>query len=96
MKIIILSRGPANYTTRRLKDVAEARGHEVRIINYGKCYMTVEKGNPVVYYGREKIIDVDAIIPRIAQSYTRLSGNSRCREYIRLQALLPLCVHAIN
>jgi ribosomal protein S6--L-glutamate ligase len=80
MKIIILSRGPANYTTRRLKDVAEARGHEVRIINYGKCYMTVEKGNPVVYYGREKIIDVDAIIPRIAQSYTRY-GSAVVRQF---------------
>ena len=37
MKIVILSKGPANYTTKRLKEVALARGHEVRIINYAKC-----------------------------------------------------------
>jgi ribosomal protein S6--L-glutamate ligase len=49
MKIIILSKGTANYTTRRLKEVAEARGHEVLIVNYAKCYMAIERGNPVVY-----------------------------------------------
>lgn len=71
MKIIILSRGSGNYTTKRLKEEAKARGHEVRIINYAQCYMTIEKGNPVVYY-RGKVLDgYDAIIPRIAQSYTK-------------------------
>ena len=51
MKIAILSKGRNNYTTKRLKEVAEARGHDVRVINYAKCYMTMERGNPVVYYG---------------------------------------------
>ena len=32
MKIAILSNGPGNYSTRRLKEVAKARGHEVKII----------------------------------------------------------------
>jgi ribosomal protein S6--L-glutamate ligase len=80
MKIIILSRGPANYTTRRLKEVAKERGHEVRVVNYGKCYLTVEKGNPVVYYRGEKLENVDAIIPRIAQSYTRY-GSAVVRQF---------------
>jgi len=71
MRIGILSRGAANYTTKRLKEEAEARGHEVKVINYAKCYMAVEKGNPVVYY-KGKVLDTfDAIIPRIAQSYTK-------------------------
>ncbi len=48
-----------------------ARGHEVRIVNYAKCYMTIEKGNPVVYYKGESLSGFDAIIPRIAQSYTK-------------------------
>lgn len=71
MKIAILSKGAANYTTKRLKEEAIARGHEVKIINYAKCYMTIEKGNPVVYYKGKKLDDFDAIIPRIAQSYTK-------------------------
>src|SRR5205814_10225138 len=71
MNIIILSRGSGNYTTKRLKEEAKARGHEVRVINYAECHMTIEKGNPVVYY-RGKVLDgFDAIIPRIAQSYTK-------------------------
>lgn len=80
MRIIILSKGSANYTTKRLREVAEARGHEVRVVNYAKCYMTVEKGNPVVYYKAKKLTDVDAIIPRIAQSYTKY-GSSVVRQF---------------
>jgi ribosomal protein S6--L-glutamate ligase len=71
MNIAILSRGGANYTTRRLKEEALARGHTVKVINYSKCYMTIEKGNPVVYYRGESLDTYDAIIPRIAQSYTK-------------------------
>lgn len=80
MKIVILSRGSLNYTTKRLKDVALARGHEVRVINYAKCYMTVEKGNPVVYYKGEKLEGIDAIIPRIATSYTKY-GSAVVRQF---------------
>jgi len=71
MKIAILSKGAANYSTKRLKEEALKRGHEVRIINYAKCYMTIEKGNPVVYYRGDVLEGFDAIIPRIAQSYTK-------------------------
>ena len=80
MRIVILSKGPKNYTTRRLKEVAEARGHEVRIVNYAKCYMTIEKGNPVVYYKGQKLENIDAIIPRIAQSYTKY-GSAVVRQF---------------
>jgi ribosomal protein S6--L-glutamate ligase len=80
MRIIILSKGSANYTTRRLKETALARGHDVRVVNYAKCYMAVEKGNPVVYYKGEKLIEIDAIIPRIAQSYTKY-GSAVVRQF---------------
>src|SRR6266487_1628089 len=71
MHIAILSRGAANYTTRRLKEEAILRGHTAKVINYSKCYMTIEKGNPVVYYKGEKLEGFDAMVPRIAQSYTK-------------------------
>lgn len=80
MKIVILSKGPANYTTKRLKEVALRRGHEVSIVNYAKCYLTVEKGNPVVYYKGDKMVDIDAIIPRIAQKYT-MYGSAVVRQF---------------
>lgn len=71
MNIAILSRGPGNYTTKRLKEEALARGHEVKVVNYSNCYMTIEKGNPVVYYKGKSLDSFDAIIPRIGQSYTK-------------------------
>lgn len=80
MKIAILSKGPANPTTKRLKEEAVKRGHEVRIINYAKCYVTVEKNNPVVRYNGVALTDFDAIVPRIAQSYTKY-GTAIVRQF---------------
>lgn len=74
MKIVILSRGPGNRSTKRLKEEALARGHEVRIVDYGKCYVSVEQNRPLVRYEGEEITDVDVIIPRIASSLTRYGG----------------------
>jgi ribosomal protein S6--L-glutamate ligase len=71
MNIAILSKGGANYSTRRLKEEALRRGHQVRVVNYAKCYMAIEKGNPIVYYKGKSLDNFDAIIPRIAQSYTK-------------------------
>jgi ribosomal protein S6--L-glutamate ligase len=71
MIIAILSKGSANYTTKRLKEEAIKRGHDVQVVNYAKCYMTIERGNPVVYYKGKVLDDFDAVIPRIAQSYTK-------------------------
>lgn len=74
MKIVILSKGPANYSTRRLKEEAEKAGHEVRIINYAKCYVMVEANHPIVRYNGEEVKDVDVIIPRIASGLTKYGG----------------------
>jgi ribosomal protein S6--L-glutamate ligase len=80
MKIAILSKGPSNYSTTRLKEEAVKRGHEVRVINYAKCYVTLEQNNPVVHYKGEEIREVDAIIPRIAQNLTTY-GSSMVRQF---------------
>lgn len=80
MKIAILSKGPGNYSTRRLKEEAEARGHEVKVINYAKCYVVLERNNPVVRYEGEEIFDFDVIIPRIATNLTKY-GTSIVRQF---------------
>lgn len=80
MIIAILSNGSANYTTRRLKEVAKSRGHKVRVISYSKCYVSIEKDKPVVRYKGETLDHFDAIIPRIAQSYTRY-GTAVVRQF---------------
>jgi ribosomal protein S6--L-glutamate ligase len=80
MKIAILSRGPGNYTTKRLKEEAELRGHTVRIINHTRCYMTIERSNPVVRYEGEDLSDIDVIIPRIGSSVTKY-GTAVVRQF---------------
>ncbi len=80
MNIAILSKGPGNYSTKRLKEEAEARGHNVRIIDYAKCYVTIEQNNPVIRYEGESVGDVDVIIPRIASSYTKY-GTAMVRQF---------------
>lgn len=80
MKIAILSNGGGNYSTKRLKEVAKARGHEVKVVAYGKCYVAVEKDRPVVRYKGESLDHFDAIIPRIAQSYTKY-GTAMVRQF---------------
>ena len=79
MKIAILSNGPGNYSTRRLKEVAQAHGHEVRVIKYRDCYASIEKSNPTVSYGGDDLARFDAIIPRIASSMTRY-GSAIVRQ----------------
>lgn len=80
MNIAILSKGSGNYSTKRLKEEAEARGHNVRIIDHTKCYMTIERSNPVVRYEGEDLSDIDVIIPRIGSSVTKY-GTAVVRQF---------------
>lgn len=71
MKIAILSNGNGNYSTKRLKEEAIKRGHEVKIVKYRDCYASIEQNNPTVSYRGEDLAYFDAIIPRIASYMTR-------------------------
>lgn len=71
MRIAILSNGPGNYSTKRLKEVAISRGHEVDIIKYRDCYSSIERNSPKVSYKGQDLSGYDAIIPRIASYMTR-------------------------
>jgi ribosomal protein S6--L-glutamate ligase len=70
MNIAILSRDPKLYSTRRLKEAGEKRGHKVEIIDHMKCVLVIEKKNPMVWYNGRKLDYFDAIIPRIGASVT--------------------------
>ena len=70
MRVAILSRNPKLYSTRRLKEAGEARGHKVEVIDHMKCVLFIEKKNPVVLYQGKRLDYFDAIIPRIGASVT--------------------------
>jgi ribosomal protein S6--L-glutamate ligase len=69
MKIAILSRNSTLYSTKRLKDAAIARGHEVSVVDYLRCYMDISARRPRVLFRGEEV-NPDAVIPRIGASYT--------------------------
>jgi ribosomal protein S6--L-glutamate ligase len=80
MKIAILSRSPHIYSTRRLVEAAEQRGHEVVIIDHTKCHLIMEKGKPSIRVKGEEVKGVDVIIPRIGASVTSY-GSAVIRHF---------------
>ncbi len=79
MKIGILSRDPKLYSTKRLVEAAEQRGHEVQTVDVLKCYMNITANQPSVHY-KKQILKFDAIIPRIGASVTAY-GTAVLRQF---------------
>ncbi len=80
MKLAVLSREPNNYSNQRLVAACEARGHEVRVIDTLRCYMSIASHRPTIHYKGEALEDVDAIIPRIGSSIT-FYGTAVVRQF---------------
>ena len=72
MKIAILSRSKKIYSTKRLVDAAQERGHSVRVIDHTHCFMDITSERPTVHYRDEEFDSesFDAVIPRIGSSVT--------------------------
>jgi ribosomal protein S6--L-glutamate ligase len=88
MKIAMLARNPDLYSHRRLKEAAEARGHELDIINTLRCYMNIASRRPEIYYNGEKLQRYDAVIPRIGASVT-FYGMAVLRQF-EMMGVYPL------
>ena len=70
MNIFILSRNKNLYSTSRLVEAGNKLGHNVRVVDYMRCYMNITSRKPTIYYGGESLGKVDAVIPRIGASNT--------------------------
>lgn len=88
MKIAILSRNPELYSTRRLVEAAEARGHEVRVLDVLRCYMNITSHKPSIHYRGEDLVGYDAVIPRIGASVT-FYGTAVLRQF-EMMGVYPL------
>ncbi len=80
MKVAILSNGPGNYSTKRLKEEFAKRGHEVDVIRYRDCFATIESSKPEVRYHGQLLEGYEAIVPRIASNMTRY-GTAIVRQF---------------
>ena len=80
MKIAILSRDSALYSSIRLVEAATARGHEVRVLDPTHCYMNITSMKPSIHYQGENLVGFDAVIPRIGASIT-FYGTAVLRQF---------------
>lgn len=70
MKILMLARNQNLYSHKRLKEAAEARGHELNMYDPLKCYMDIAAHRPKLFFGSTEIKGYDAVVPRIGASVT--------------------------
>ncbi len=70
MRIAILSANPTLYSTQRLLNAANQRGHEGIVVNHLNCQVMIEGGRPSVLYEGRELDPLDAIVPRIGASVT--------------------------
>jgi ribosomal protein S6--L-glutamate ligase len=80
VKIAILSRKRSLYSTRRLVEAAQQRGHEVQIIDTLRCYMNITSHKPEIHYRGQNLTGFDAVIPRIGASIT-FYGTAVVRQF---------------
>ena len=88
MRIALLSRNRRLYSSRRLIEAAEARGHEVQVIDVLRCYMNIVSAKPSVHLEGEELTGFDAVIPRIGASVTAY-GTAVIRQF-EMMGVYPL------
>ncbi len=82
MNIAILSRNKALYSTRRLVEAAELKGHGIQVLDHLRCFMDITSDKPTIHYGSNEFSggDFDAVIPRIGASVT-FYGTAIVRQF---------------
>lgn len=70
MRLLVLSRNAALYSTSRLVLAARARGHEVSVIDPLDLQIAISRGRPEMYLGAGPIPHADLVVPRIGASIT--------------------------
>ncbi len=85
-RLVILSRGPRLYSTRRLAEEAEKAGWAVRILDPLSLTVVVdEKGGRIFHRGWP--VECEAVIPRIGYSITR-RGVAIVRQFEQMGVII--------
>ena len=80
MKLAILSCSLKCYSTRRLKEAAQQRGHNVKVLNTLKFAIDLQPGAPNLYFRQKELSHYDAALPRIGASITYY-GTAVVRQF---------------
>ena len=95
MKLAILSRSPKCYSTKRLLEAAQSRGHDVRVLDTIKFAIDLQRGAPDLYFRQKQIEDFDAVLPRIGASITYY-GTAVVRQFQEMDVFCANSAHGIN
>jgi len=95
MKLVILSRNPHSYSTRRLREAAVSRGHKTRILDTLLFSVSLEEGFPNLHYKGKPLKTCDAVIPRIGASITYF-GTAVVRQFEQMDVYTPNTANGIT
>ncbi|MEM1230720.1 MAG: RimK family alpha-L-glutamate ligase [Pseudomonadota bacterium] len=94
MKLAILSRSLRAYSTRRLKEAAEQRGIQVKVLDTLKFAIDLKAGAPDLYFRQKQLSDYDAVLPRIGASITYY-GTAVVRQFQEMDVFCANTAHGI-
>jgi ribosomal protein S6--L-glutamate ligase len=95
MKLAILSRAPKAYSTRRLKEAALDKGHDVKVLDTLKFAIDLQRGVPDLYFKQKPLGDYDAVLPRIGASITYY-GTAVVRQFQEMDVFCANTAHGIS
>jgi len=95
MKLGILSTAPRCYSTRRLKQAAEERGHTVKVLNTLRFTLELEEGEPSLYFRSKALSEYDAVLPRIGASISYF-GTAVVRQFEQMDIYTPNTANGIT
>lgn len=70
MNVTIFSRGPNLYSTRRLVEAAQQRGHATSVVDHVRCSPALDGGASALLYEGKPLAPPDVAIPRIGTNIT--------------------------
>ncbi len=94
MKLAILSRAPRCYSTRRLRQAGEERGHRVKVLNTLRFAIDLEHGEPDLFYRGKRLSHYDAVLPRVGSSVTYF-GTAVVRQFEQMDVYTPNTANGI-
>lgn len=87
MKLAILSRNRNCYSSRRLREAAEGRGHTVRVLDTLKFSIDLTQGEPELFFRSHLLTHYDAVLPRIGASVTYY-GTAVVRQFEQMDVFV--------
>ena len=88
MKLGILSRAPKSYSTRRLREAAVQRGHDVKVLNTLRFAIDLSREKPDLQFRGKALSRYDAVLPRIGASIT-FFGVALVRQFEQMDVYTP-------